>query len=233
LEWPRGEYEVQVRWELVDAFGLTRLHAKALWTTTVWVPPTALPFSPPRPPAARPGPWTPRRTGRRAGDPFDVRRYVPGDDLRRLHWPLYAHAGNLFVRTSEPTPPPTGHQFVVLDTEAASEEDLDGRLGRLATWLLLLGAQGTGWTVAVPATDEFLDPSTPWEKRLAALSPEPLPDGPVPPSWPATVVLVTGPTSSGAARLASRLEAARRRFQPVFIPAPPVQGRRWSWWRRP
>ena len=130
LELPRGRYEVTGRWELTDAFGFTRLIPRRRWTVVLTVETVALPFSPPRPPATKPGLWKPRRSGQRTGDPFDVRPYVAGDDLRRLHWPLYAHAGHLFVRTAEPSPPPSGHQFLVLDTEARSEEDLDARLGQ-------------------------------------------------------------------------------------------------------
>ena len=232
LELKRGSYQVTARWELVDAFGFTRLIPRKRWTAVLTVETRAQPFSPPRPPATKPGPWKPRRSGRRTGDPFDVRPYVAGDDLRRLHWPLYAHAGDLFVRTAEPSPPPSGHQFLVLDTEAASEEDLDSRLGRLVTWLQVLDTEGTSWTLAIPAFDTtVLGAAT--GPVLAALTPAPLPDQPVPSSWPPTVTLLTGPDSLGAVRLSGRLAGARRRFQPVVTPlAEHPKTPKSAWWKR-
>ena len=222
------------RWELTDAFGFTRLIPRARWTEILTVEPVWVPFSPPRPPATRPGPWRPRRTGRRAGDPFDVRSYVPGDDLRRLHWPLFAHAGDLYVRTAEPSPPPSGHQFLVLDTEAASEEELDERLGRLLNWLSALDAQGTGWTLAIPASDITLTAGTAPGPILAALTPAVLPDGPVVPGWPETVTVLTGQGSRGAAALSRRLAEARRRFQPIISPSTPhPASQKIPWWGRP
>ena len=68
---------------------------------------------------------------------------------------------------------------------------------------------------------------------LAALSPAPLPDGPVPPAWPNTVTLVTGPGRPGASKLAKKLAATRRMIETVEVPLalPPVEPRR-PWWRR-
>lgn len=231
LEIPRGRYLVTVRWELTDAFGFTRLLPRARWETVVTVEPGTRPFAAPPPPPTRPGPWRPRRSGRRTGDPFDVRAYTPGDDLRRLHWPLYAHSDTLFVRTAEPSPPPAGHQFLVLDIEAASEEELDGRLESLQTWLHTLEDQGTGWTLVVPAAGLVLRASA-VGPALAALVPAPLPDQ-VDPTWPEVVTLLTGPSSRGGDRLARHLAASRRRLQPVIVeaqaPTPPPTR---DWWRR-
>ena len=220
LELPRGRYQVTVRWELADVFGFTRWSPRPRWEDTLTIAPQPIPFSPPPPSATKPGPWRPRRAGRRAGDPFDVRKYTPGDDLRRLHWPLYAHAGELFVRTAEPSPPPTGHQFLVLDTEAPSEEHLDKRLGALVTWLAVLDTQGTGWTLVVPSA----------QGPLAALHPAPLVATPEP-SWPETVTLLTGPGSHGAEALARRLTESKRRVRTIVIEAP-APAPRPLWWKR-
>jgi len=46
-------------------------------------------------------------------DRFDTRPYFPGDDIRHLHWKIYAHTGDLILRKSERTPPPR-HRFVIL-----------------------------------------------------------------------------------------------------------------------
>ena len=36
---------------------------------------------------------------------LEIRKYQPGDDIRRLHWKLYAHSGELFFRIGEQDPP--------------------------------------------------------------------------------------------------------------------------------
>lgn len=57
-----------------------------------------------------------RRHLRRNDELLEVRRYFPGDDLRRVNWKLYAHAGELFMRIGEENPPPDARLAVVLDT---------------------------------------------------------------------------------------------------------------------
>lgn len=233
LSLPRGRYRVTARWELADAFGFTRLVPRARWETVVSIVPLPRPFTAPPPPPTRPGPWRPRRSGRRSGDPFDVRPYTPGDDLRRIHWPLYAHSDTPFVRTAEPSPPPTGHQFLVLDTEASRQEDLDYRLEGLVAWLNTLDDQSTGWTLVVPAADLTLGPGTSVGPELAALVPAPLPDRPLDPGWPDVVTLLTGPGNPGAARLARRVASTRRRYHPVLVESPAAAPpSRPPWWRR-
>jgi len=228
---PRGRYQVTARWELCDAFGFTRWVPRAQWDEVVTVEPRARPFDAPPPPPTRRGPWRPRRSGRRTGDPFDVRPYTPGDDLRRLHWPLFAHSGTLFVRTAEPSPPPSGHQFLVLDTEASSEEALDHRLDALVAWIDALEVQGTGWTLVVPAADLTLGPGAAVGSALAPLVPTPF-HGPVDPHWPEVVTLLTGTASAGADRLARNLAASRRSYHPVAIDDPAPASFPSPWWRR-
>ena len=53
---------------------------------------------------------------RRSDELLETRRYVPGDDVRRLNWKLLAHAGELFLRLGEETPPPRARLLAVLDT---------------------------------------------------------------------------------------------------------------------
>jgi len=135
------------------------------------------------------------------------------------------------VRTAEPTPPPSGHQFLILDTEADTEEILDDRLGRLVTWLAQLEQGGTGWTLAIPAAGLWLQTNP--GPVLAALEPAQLPDL-LDPQWPETVTLLTGPGSRGAAALARRLALSRRRYRPVVVPLPgEVALAPRPWWGRP
>ncbi len=57
-----------------------------------------------------------RRDLRRNDELLEVRKYFPGDDLRRVNWKLYAHAGELFLRIGEENPPPEARLAIVLDT---------------------------------------------------------------------------------------------------------------------
>lgn len=223
VAWPRGRYQAEARWELRDFFGFTVCSPRPRWTTTVVVPPSPSTLASPQPPAHRVGTWHPRRTGRRAGDPFDVRRYTAGDDLRRLHWPLYAHAGLLFVRTADPSPPPAGRWHLVLDTEVGTEHGLDHRLGALARWLTDLDTRGSPWVLEVPAWDLRIRSGQDWPSPLAALSPRPWPEGWVPQSTDAT--LVTGPGSRSLGSWTAAPPVVVPNQQPAPVPRRP-------WWAR-
>ena len=227
--WPRGRYQVTAAWELADWFGFTRLRVPPRETTVLTIAPHPREFRPVPAPEHRRGPTRPRRTGRRAGEPLDIRHYVPGDDLRRLHWPLYAHSDSLFVRTAEAVPPPSGRQFIVLDLQAASEEALDFRLECLAGWLAALDAAAADWTVSVPAAGLTLRPGD--AAALAGLSPAPLPPR-VGDDWPETVTLLTGSETS-AEPLTRELVRSRRRVRPLVVTAPPAPVEPAPWWRRP
>jgi hypothetical protein len=45
----------------------------------------------------------------------ESRKYVPGDDPRRINWKLFGHSGELFVREGDPEPPPRSRCTVLLD----------------------------------------------------------------------------------------------------------------------
>lgn len=51
------------------------------------------------------------------GEFASLRAYVPGDDLRRVHWPSSARAGDLLVRQEDP--PWQGHVTVLLDARSS------------------------------------------------------------------------------------------------------------------
>ncbi|MFP4364059.1 MAG: DUF58 domain-containing protein [Spirochaetia bacterium] len=46
---------------------------------------------------------------------YEVRKYFPGDDIRRINWKLFAHVGELFLRIGEEDPPPEAKVLCVLD----------------------------------------------------------------------------------------------------------------------
>jgi uncharacterized protein (DUF58 family) len=56
---------------------------------------------------------------RRSEELLEVRKYFPGDDLRKINWKLYAHLDDLFVRLGEETPPPESRFLVLLDSSPA------------------------------------------------------------------------------------------------------------------
>ncbi len=64
------------------------------------------------------------RVERGGTDLVGLREYVPGDDLRRLHWATSARTGTLMVR--EDADPARPHLAVILDDRASSYPDPDG-----------------------------------------------------------------------------------------------------------
>jgi uncharacterized protein (DUF58 family) len=53
---------------------------------------------------------------KRSQELLEVRPYLPGDDLRKINWKLFAHLDELFIRLGEETPPPESRFLVLLDT---------------------------------------------------------------------------------------------------------------------
>jgi uncharacterized protein (DUF58 family) len=64
------------------------------------------------------------RVERGGTDLVGLREYVPGDDLRRLHWATSARTGTLMVR--EDADPARPHLAVILDDRSSSYPDPDG-----------------------------------------------------------------------------------------------------------
>jgi uncharacterized protein (DUF58 family) len=56
---------------------------------------------------------------RRSEELFETRRYVPGDDPRRINWKLFARWNELLVRIGEEVPPPRSRVLCYLLTGAA------------------------------------------------------------------------------------------------------------------
>jgi len=50
-----------------------------------------------------------------------VRKYFPGDDIRKVHWKVFAHTSELFLRIGEEIPPPESRFLVILDPAPAGE----------------------------------------------------------------------------------------------------------------
>lgn len=67
----------------------------------------------------------------RNDDLIEARPYHPGDDATRLHWNLYAHTGELFVRLGEEVPPPRRSVVVTVDGGAAGDDRSEAGAGTL------------------------------------------------------------------------------------------------------
>ena len=65
---------------------------------------------------------------RRTDELLETRRYVPGDDIRRVNWKMYARWGELLVRIGEEVPPPQGAHHCILYLGAPGV-DADGAEG--------------------------------------------------------------------------------------------------------
>jgi uncharacterized protein (DUF58 family) len=114
--WPVGPLTLERR----DAFGLARSSLSAGETTTLWVHPRQLPAR-----ALFGGQRRHHHEGavtdsalRGSVELNDVREYVPGDEVRLLHWKATARTGQLMVR--DLADPQRSRFTVLLDTRAAA-----------------------------------------------------------------------------------------------------------------
>jgi uncharacterized protein (DUF58 family) len=82
------------------------------------------------------------RVERGGTDLVGLREYVPGDDLRRLHWATSARTGVLMVR--EDADPARPHLAVLLDDRAVSHPDEDGFEDAVETAASLLSTAVAG-----------------------------------------------------------------------------------------
>ena len=55
---------------------------------------------------------------RRSDELLEVRKYYPGDDVRKLNWKVFAHVRELLIRVGEETPPPQSRFLFLLDSTA-------------------------------------------------------------------------------------------------------------------
>jgi len=131
----RGAYECrEALLELRDVLGLTLTRLPVPLDESLRVAPDLDPLSAPRSRSAEGGETVrAARHRRRSEELLETRKYVPGDDPRRMNWKLYAHMRELFIRVGEETPPPDSRLLFFLDTTAnarvpaaAADAYLDG-----------------------------------------------------------------------------------------------------------
>lgn len=101
-----------------DPFGLYRVSLFHPDSVTLTVTPPIVPLPAIEvAPGGRTGEGRPRATAlERTVNAATVRGYVPGDDLRAIHWPTSARRNNFYVRQFENTP--AGDWWIILDLEA-------------------------------------------------------------------------------------------------------------------
>lgn len=86
---------------------------------------------------------------RRSEELLEVRKYFPGDDIRKLNWKVFAHLNELFLRIGEETPPPESRFLFVLDAadnpgvpRKIRADYLDGLVEACASAMSVTLAQG-------------------------------------------------------------------------------------------
>jgi len=102
-----------------------------------------------------------RSTRRRSEELLEVRKYYPGDDVRRLNWKVFAHSRELFLRIGEETPPPESRLLFVLDSSEnplvprfLSDDYLDGLVDACASAMEALAAEGMSVLLCRPGSRE-------------------------------------------------------------------------------
>ncbi len=169
----RGVYRCErASIEISDVLGFTATRLPVAVRETVTVFPALRGWEGLRRPLEEGGDaMTHLRRRRRSENLLEVRKYFPGDDVRKLSWKLFAHLDQLFVRLGEESPPPDSRVLVILDTAATPivpRRLADGYLDRLvescasATTSLL--ARRVELSLAAPGLAEcrtFTDESRP------------------------------------------------------------------------
>ena len=114
----RGCYQSrEVQIVLSDLLGFTRFPVALALAEQLRVLPAVQPEAARRPPSLEGGQEQKRgRRQRRSEELLEVRKYFPGDDIRKVHWKVFAHTSELFLRIGEETPPPESRFLVILDS---------------------------------------------------------------------------------------------------------------------
>ncbi|MBU5481093.1 DUF58 domain-containing protein [Blautia sp. MSJ-19] len=95
------------------------------------------------------------RKGNDPSETFDIREYMPGDDVRSIHWKLSSKTDTLIFRESSD---PSRYHMVILPDfglkqagESASETELNAAVGIGAAVCRQLAAKGVAFCMAFPS----------------------------------------------------------------------------------
>ncbi len=159
----RGVYRSEKAFlEIGDVLGFTAIRLPVPVRETLTVVPTLRGWDALRRPMEEGGDaLTHLRRRRRADDMLEARKYFPGDDVRKLHWKLFAHLDRLFIRLGEETPPPDSRVLIILDTSAnpivpgqLADSYLDGLVESCASAMASLLARRVELSLAAPGLAE-------------------------------------------------------------------------------
>ncbi len=221
----RGCYQLRLCLNLKDRFGFTvsrhRL-PEALEVSVLPNPGQRLPFSTHTAPS-----WSGLSSGPPAPSSMvgETRPYLPGDDIRRMNWRLWAHTAQPFVRATEWLPPPLGETLWVLDTSvppgtspSAGEHWLDLR----AAALLAALAQTGSWRLYIPSFFVHLrgDSSNiaSAQKALAAITNKA--EAHLPKLTRRKAIVVSGPGCPGLENLLLAAQQKGVRLRPFLVSGP-------------
>ncbi len=129
-----GPLGVRVR----DPFGLTSRSARTPGYGTILVLPRIHPLSTARALGAGVGSegTVPHMIGLHGEDDQAIREYRDGDDLRRIHWPMTSHTGELMVRQEDR--PAQRRAVVLIDTRTQAHSA--GARSASLEWAVTMGA---------------------------------------------------------------------------------------------
>jgi uncharacterized protein (DUF58 family) len=133
-----------------DLLGFTRSFVLIALTERLRVYPSVQPEQSRRPPSQEGGEEEKKkRRRRRSEELLEIRKYFPGDDIRKVHWKVFAHTSELFLRIGEETPPPESRFLVILDAapspavpDRVAADYLDGLVERCAAAVLEMVGRG-------------------------------------------------------------------------------------------
>lgn len=151
----RGVYGIGLTVIVRDSLGFTRTQTPVYREEplTLTVLPAAVRHTPPLPPIGGTGEGSPdSRERARSDELYEVRRYAPGDDPRRIHWKAFARFNTLLVRVGEDIPRPRGHLLLLLHSPFGVSLDLlDRAVSVCADLARTLARQNVICDVVLPA----------------------------------------------------------------------------------
>ncbi|MBN2439740.1 MAG: DUF58 domain-containing protein [Spirochaetales bacterium] len=114
---------------------------------------------------------------RRSNDELlEVKKYYPGDDIRRMNWKIYAHSKELFIRKGEETPPPDSRFLFILDPTVSpyisshfNLDFLDSLIEVIASLMMMVLDNGNILYLSLPGRHEVLTYSQKQKNKLLAL----------------------------------------------------------------
>jgi uncharacterized protein (DUF58 family) len=241
----RGLYQSrEIRMVIGDLLGFTRCPLSLAVADNLRVFPAVQPEAAGRPPSLWGGQQERReKQSRRSEELLEVRKYFPGDDIRKVNWKVFAHTSELFLRIGEETPPPQSRFLVILDgapTEAVPRRIEADYLDTLVEICAATALEMTtrGWQVILARCDSSRLMQVTAENRMQLL-------GELAAVWwndryalelplaqPHQILLFSSPGSGNLSALFDDLQKRGGDVRVFFpdLPAPPEQPRR-GWMR--